>query len=87
MNAETQIEFMRFEIEMVQVSARSIKSDVNVATGFNKAISFLKTSSARLVCTTVTTRQLVGRRCKSHSVSLSMTAPNLLRCYKFWMVF
>ena len=40
MNAETQIEFMRFEIEMVQVSARSIKSDVNVATGFNKAISF-----------------------------------------------
>lgn len=39
-NAETGLEILVFEIEMVQVTVRSIKSDVNNATGFNKSIAF-----------------------------------------------
>lgn len=39
-NPGTGLEFMMFEIEMVQVSVRSTKSDVNVATGYRRDIAF-----------------------------------------------
>lgn len=40
MHPQSRLEFMSFEVEMVQVTTRSIKSDVNGATGFNRAIAF-----------------------------------------------
>lgn len=39
-NSQSQQEFLMFEIEMVQVNVRAIKSAVDVSTGFNKQIQF-----------------------------------------------